>query len=157
MNKHINLLLASLFLVSAGLHAVHNGKFNITNNWGEVLHVKIMDTTGKVIEGPTPVKAGDNFSMPEIPQVVFAHYPSIKDSGCGLVLKLEELKNKGVQRVYLRVKPIRDRVRFWPLRGAKNNICMKSIRSAKVKYQDWKKELKEKGTVIEEEVVEVQP
>ena len=34
---------------------------------------------------------------------------------------------------------------------------MKSIRSAKVKYQDWKKELKEKGTVIEEEVVEVKP
>lgn len=154
MNKHINLLLASLFLVSGCLYAVHE-EFNLTNNWGAELHVKIMNPQGQLIKGPIPVHAGDNFSMPTIPRVVYAHYPSIKDSGCGLVLKPDELKKDKVEKVYLRVRPFRDKVRFLPLKGVKNNICIKSVRKAKKAYMDWKKELEEKKMPVVEEEIEV--
>jgi len=160
MNKHTNLLLISLFLVSSGLYAIHergtnNDKFNLTNSWGAELHVKIMNPAGKLIKGPTTVKAGDNLSMPQIPQVVFAHYPSIEDSKCGIVLKPDELKKEKVERVYLIVRPIRDKVSFLPLKGIKNNISTKSIRSAKKEYKDWKKKLEEKKTPVIEKVIEV--
>lgn len=151
MNNTTKLLLASLIMAGTAAQAVHEGyPFNITNAYGKALHVSILNPQGQTVIGPILIPGGDNYSLPYIPQIVSAHYPNIEGSDCGLVLKPDELKDKNV---YLRVSPVRGKVRFMSLKGVENNICPKSIREAKKAYEDWKKEL-EKATTVEEATIE---
>jgi len=156
MNTTLKLMFASLICAGTIANAVHepyvvheSDMFNLTNTYGKDLHVKLLNPDGTIVEEPIPVRSGDNFSKAEIPTVVFAYYPDIKDSGCGLFFN-QELKDKLKDKcVYLIAKPTREKVRFLRLRKKENNICSESLNDAKKAYKDWVKEMEKKGIMIE--------